>query len=345
MSKLGCGIHKAYLTSRGGGTVYEELPWTSLSYGRRLDDISTATVTIGTSDVSDSCCLALASVRSWSHELAIYRNDVLVWCGPVIEPQWKRGEVTIPARDLFQWFERRTLPTDRSYVATDLATIFNQYVTDALVGDTSPNITCVASLCGILGDREVVAALHPRAADALRELARSGVDFAARGRTILVGGAEVPVAALPAIGEDMLLDAQAQERGLDAATQVTVIGDSSGVLAAPYVGVAGGFNATYGLVQQVYGENLIEDDASALAAAQTRLALNLPPPIYLSGILSQQTPADFSLIVPGAIWPVALDIGCLSINATFRLLTVDVRANLAGEDEQISVSLVPEGTT
>lgn len=344
---LGCGEHRVLLQERGGGDILTELPWDTLRYGRKLDEISEANVSVGLAGVrDDDCCWALGNLQAWEHELAIWRDNTEVWVGVVGEPEYTREQVVIPARDLFTWFEVRVLPVDRTFTATDLGDIFQIYADDALAADNSMGIVVATTPVGVIGDRQVAAVSYRRAADELRELARSGIDWTMIGRTMLVGGEQVPTTASLSLVEDDILDPKARIRGFLTTTEAIVVGGQGHVSETPVVGIAGGVDPVYGLVQRVTSEPAILDDNSAFYAADAQLAFAASPPTFVEGRLDPNAGFGFEDLIPGTRADLRLDIGCRRILDAFRLQSVDVAARQTerAQEEEIAVVFVPLGT-
>lgn len=343
---LGCGDWEAFVQTRGGDMRLATLEYSDLAGGRILDEMSSGSVTVGVDGMTDQeCCRVLGTLNPWEHELSMWRDGAEVWVGPIIEPEWAEQSVSIPARDLFQWFERRLLPYDRAFENSDLAEIFAQYALDALEADTSPNISLAPGPCGVTGQRFVAATAFRRAADEMRELARSGLDFTAIGRTIRTGGAAIPTPALPTLTSEWVDRPRLRRAGLSAASEVTVIGASTTVPDVPISGVSGGASDPLGLVQLSFQEPSILDTASALSAADTRLEMLRNAPEYLTCVLLPDAPMDFADLVPGALVPVRLDVGCRRVEETLRLLSVSWRvAESEGIVEEVSINLIPVGT-
>lgn len=356
---LGCGDYRAFVLSRGGETNYGELAWDSLRLGRALDGVSDASVTVGADGLSDEdCCSVLGSLKSWKHELAIWRDDDTTeleperdpeWVGPVLNPVFRPGGASVPARDLAQWLQRRSLTNDRSWSDEDLGVIFAQYVADALARDNAMGIVCEPTNTGVRGQRSVEGALRRRAMDELNELARSGVDYSAIGRTIVVGGAEVPTAPIPLLGtEDFLDDLEIAPQGLDAASEVTVLGSSGPDPTDPIVGTYGDGEASdIGLVEQVFTESSIEDNRSARIAARTRWQFLQDVPEIITGSLVPSAPITFAQLIPGARVGVRIRAGCREAVGVWRLASVECSAQVmpdGGIAEEVKVALIPLGT-
>lgn len=339
-----------------------ELPFASLGMGRRLDEVSEANVVVTASSLNnargwteterDRCCGYLAELNPWEHELALWRDgdpddDEPAWVGPILEPEWGTGGVVIPARDLAQWFERRLLERDRVFVGEDLADIFYRYVVDALRRDPTPNITVNPTPTGITGDRTVLADARRRAMDELRELARTGLDFTAKGRRILVGGSEIDTDPLgKLLTEHFAGDGPRRKlAGLDAITEPTVIGARQAT-GRPIIATAGGIDPDLGLLQDVHSESSIEDEASAQAAADTRHDMLATAPEIITGTLDAGAPVSFSDLVPGARADLRLRLFCLDVVGTYRLQDVTVSVSSSGNvtSEEVGVTFVTLGT-
>lgn len=89
---------------------FSELVW-----DRRLDDISEATLTIPTN--ADCCSTLLTDVHVWHHGLAIYRDGVLVWDGPITRIETSRTQIVLVASDIMALMRKRLLPRDICFSA------------------------------------------------------------------------------------------------------------------------------------------------------------------------------------------------------------------------------------
>lgn len=344
---LDCGIWRVFIASRGGGQLLAELDYETFTLGRKLNDVSTCSVTVLAAKNED-CLPILGDLEPFEHEIVAFRNylpgDAPVWAGPVTLPSWDPLNLVIQARDLFTWLERRTLPFDRSFTSTDLADIFGQYLVDSLNEDASPNFSLLfLGECGRVGVRAVTAVSNTLAGDALRELSRSGVDFTLVGRQMRFGGLPVntPTTILydPAIYQDPNgATPKLTRQGLNMATRVVVKGgqDAAGNQVVSTVGFPDG---AHGLITQPVSEPLILDALSATHAAADRLAFLNPAPKYLTCQLTPQAPIRFDELVPGIRIDTAFSVGLATALGQFRLQAVDVTNSQAGE--AVSLTLVP----
>jgi hypothetical protein len=347
---LGCGEYEAYIVPRGGGNgeIVAVLEWNELSWGRRLDDTSQASAT-----VDSDCCDLLQIVRPWRHELAIYRDGELVWVGPVINPsapvasdhqQWR-----VEARDLSAWWDHRRIHSDHVYdTPTDLATMFQDFADDAMSVDNSPGLVVVTTPCGVQGTRTILGTQHQMAGLELRDLANIGIDWTLIVREVMAGGAIVPTAPL-----DVFLDehfTQPPAANLDGTSQAnnwvirgagggtagdTIYGESSDAAAA----------VLDGILESVDTVTTIESNEAALGAAQTRVALTAAVVGAENAPLAPSAPFPITVLVPGALCPLALQETCIPIFGSYRLQGIDVVANGQDGTETVTPIFQPEGTT
>lgn len=337
---LGCGTWQVYIAERGGNGKALLARWSSLRFRRDLNTMTQLSV------VTAEC--GTLELDPWTHELAVWRDDEEAWVGPYLDESWQNRVATLGARDLFQHFERRPMVSDLSYSGSDLAYVFTGVAIDALSEDTTPGILVLARASGVIGDRDYLADENDRAADVLRELARNGVDFTMVGRTLVVGGAEIPVAALPELWDAHLPGHTAKRSGADLLTRVKVIGKPPRDPGDPtIVSTRGGVDVDRGLVHTTFREQAIIDQTSADIAAQTRLDFRQDAPLFVTGRLDSSAPLSFGQLIPGAHVPVKLYDSGLRVVETMRLQTVDV-AVTAGPDgsftEDVTVTLQTLGT-
>lgn len=336
-----CPIYVAQLTRRGGSPVLLELPWSGLDYGRALDEMTSGSVTVpATTD--ENCCRVLGEVRAWEHELVIWRDGASMpdWAGPIIEPVWTRDSVTLRARDLFQWLERRELSKDYNPIQDDPVGIFERFFEDAMFEDTSPNITLVIQgPAGFVAERVVLASEHRIAADELRELGRTGVDWTMRGRELLVRGENLALPFIGIVNEEDIDNPEVSQRGLEAASLIVVKG-SAGVVTQ-----VGGVDVDMGLVTRVFTELTVRDGESVDHAADTLLSILNPAPEVFQFDLNHKTTILRESLVPGALIDVRARLACREFSRLLRLtsLAVNVSASDSGPTETVSLTCVPVG--
>lgn len=340
---LGCGETKAYLAERGGATIITELPWTSISYGRVLDEISSASITVPMSAANPWCARALGDIGAFQHELVIYRDGDQVWVGPVSEDvAYTDEQVIFGARDVFAWLERRLIEQDIVLTGIDLMRVFEKYVEAGLARENSMGIRLRSYPTGILGDREALEFDFRRAADELRELSRTGIDFTVINRDIIAWGEDEIFDELPTLTTDQISDGTITQLGAFAVSEVVVLGDRSG--GETIIGKQGGIDEDIGLVQMTLQEPAIRDDASARQSAASRLAAFRGRPHQIEGRLLDRASAKMEQLIPGSLWPVAVEIGAKRLVETMRLMSVSVNSQVSDEGvtEEVRVMVGPK---
>lgn len=334
---LGCHTYQVAIAgSTGAPTIVGDLPTVGLQWGRIQDETSQATVDVG------ECCDMLAGVRAIRHSVLILADGQLVWGGPIVRINWRTGRIV--ARDVSWWFDRRVISQPRSFVGQDLSSIAETLLRDAFAADDPGILTWLdVQPCGIIGDREYSADSIQTVGDAIRELARTGMDFTVLGWRVLIGPEQTTTRRLGVLTDQhFMVPPDVIEDGLSLTTRAWVQG--SGVL-----GVAGGTDPYYGLVERSWNEPDIKDVVSAAAAAQTRVDLLSSSPVFVGdeagngfqSVLAPSAPFSLQELVPGAIIRTALTDACRQVAADLRLHEIQVRV---AEDEQVSINLQPLGT-
>lgn len=357
MGQLGKGEHRVFITERGGSPIIAEVPWTALSCNRALDEMGSGRVSLAGAtleNVSESCCFALENLAAWRHEIAIWRSSdqsEADWIGVVTEPEYRWDSVTINARDLFQWFERRLIPVDHDPITDDAATVFETLANSVLVEDSSPNISVVVqSYAGVAVERRILATERRKAADVLRELGRTSVDWTMRGRDLVVGGAlnwGTSLTLDSIVAENLVL----KEKGLEAASRVYVKGypggagatSSFGADTAQIEGNAGGIDSDMGLVELAFSELAVRDETEAQYAASSQLTLRNPPPYSLTAELLPSAPIDFADLLPGLSVLARVRLACRNVSQDFVCpnISVSVQPSDQGDKETITLQLEP----
>lgn len=339
---------EAHIVTRGGAQLVAVLPFTSLSLTRKLDDMGNATVA-GINDQDGWA--AIGAVTAWEHELVLWRDGSEVFAGPATDVDARTAEGwSTSARDLFQWFERRFVARDRT-MSADLAQIFKRVADDAMAADNSPGVSVLATDCGVVGDRVYVAAEYGRAADALRELARTGVDWTFVGRQMLVGGEEVPTSPVATLIDSHVQAGSAQWAGLTVVNDVVTVGGATAATATTAAVDAPVGRATRppsiaqrGLLQQRFDEPNILDLASANANAASRadLLASVDPTVTVT--VTDEIADQFDVLVPGARVDVAFSDQLFprEIVGPFRLL--ESVTDVGGDGERLTLTLQPPGT-
>lgn len=342
MPSLGCADEYAVaVMDRTGRAQQGELVnASSLTWGRLLDDTSEAVVEVPYQ--GPDCCGLLADANPWCNEIALYRDGLLVWQGPIETIDYGRDSTTITAKDVTAWLAHRVIKDLLDYSAAgagpaDLVTIAEALVRHGFSQD-DPAVEqyLLTRLSGITGERRY----QPNAStvlDELAELARTGIDFTALGRRIIIAG-ELPLARLAQLGDDDFAgELRVIKDGRQAASAATVVG--KGV-----TGEAGGVGPC-GLLETLANEQEILDEASARAEAEAIVKAGTFPIRMIvpdGSALVPEAPVGINELIPGVVIPVATTETCFSLATDLRLQRLQVSFD-AEAGERVAVSLVPVG--
>lgn len=341
---LGCHQWSVTGGNRGGTAIRVDLPWSHFQWGRKLQDVSTGSVTFPRSACTE--IPYLADLRPWEHELGFWRDSEtgpkLEWVGPITGRAVGRDEITLRARDWFSLLERRRIHADFDIPALELSTLFAAVFIDGLGPDNSAKLGIVIHASGVVGDRQYFSTQYRRTADVLREIGRAGVDWTMVGRTLLAGGSELGVASCRLLLDDHVLDISGDENGESAATDIIVVGAKGtlGTQAVAGIAIAGD---PRGVLETVIQANDIQDNASALSYAASSLALlggGVPRRYQVT--LAPDTQSGYGRLIPGARWPV--DIPSMDLFETLRLRQLDVNVTKS-EDGQVQETVKAELTS
>jgi hypothetical protein len=106
--ELGCGTYRVFVYEQGGTRRLGELePLSKLTFARLRDDISNCIAT--SSGYSVDCGAFYGQLRSWMHELVVFRDGVRVWEGPITRITYTVDNVEIEAKDVMAYVYRRIM--------------------------------------------------------------------------------------------------------------------------------------------------------------------------------------------------------------------------------------------
>ncbi|BDT39533.1 hypothetical protein [Streptomyces yaizuensis] len=136
---LGCARqYQAAIHLRGGDRVY--IPAAVLAdslievqWERRLNGTSTGRIVLAKQHLARECCAVLGTVEPWCHELSVYRDEDLVWQGPVLRVTEEEAAITVDARDITAWLARLVNTRATNYPkGRDIALISQDVITGNL---------------------------------------------------------------------------------------------------------------------------------------------------------------------------------------------------------------------
>lgn len=330
-----------------------EIPFNDLSTGRQLDDSNQASLSLPmTGKYRSQCCDVLNEATPWRHEVACYRDNDEPFVGPLVSVEASAEGGVLSVQDLFFWMERRFISEDMFFSA-DASVAFEGIFLAALAPDTSPNISIIGHDSGEDVVRQIIGKEFQRAADLLRELARTALDFTTIGRTVLVGGRELfEVGIGPGVPLVVHDDAVAQmtvtKDGVQFATDVAVFGEAISTGSDDRItGRATRSSDYYGLVQQSFAELEIRDTPSADDNALSRLRQLQPSPITASITFTPSAAFTYADLLPGrrADMRISEAAGCIPVMQTMRLSSVDVSVQVSEDtiSESVTGEFVPLG--
>lgn len=342
---LGCGSYQVIAQPRGDGSLIGVVPWTQITWERVIDDTSQTKVTLDLQN--PACCELLSVLRPWQHELAIYRDGVEIWVGPVYTIAQPPERSEIVGRDLTAWWDRRLIHEDHVYSNADLSTIFEDVSNDAMLPDNSPGLSVSATPCGVTATTTYLAAQHLVAGQTLRDIANIGVDFTALRRVILAGGTTVPSDPVGTLFDSHFqtppqpsLDGSAQHNSL-------VVRGSGGGAAGDTISGAASDDAAAelaGLLEDVVTITTITDNVTARAAARTRVELQKEVVLIDQCVLAPTAPVTVEQLIAGAVVALKLANTCIPVDDSYRIQKVSGSISSTDGIEQITLAVEPVGT-
>lgn len=320
MAAVGCASHSYTITDRDGGTVSATGILTAVQYNRVLNDSSTANVTLGVS--GPDCCAEMGAIRSWRHQLNIYRGDDFVWSGFITNVDWSVSFTKVTAVDIIGLMDRRVPHQAFDFTGTDLTEIARQLVEDALAPDDPGHTVQVTGPAMVLGGRAYERNVG-QTADHLRDLSDTGIDFTALGTKVVIMPDDFAEVVGRLSDEDLPEGVTVSEDGASLATRQIVAGSQQGTA----VGTAGGVNPYYGLLEQYTEQTTITDQASADIAAAAKLKSSLGVPVFIDTqnvTLAPTAPVSVAQLVPGWCVDISTDATCRTITQRLKITGLHV---------------------
>lgn len=346
--ELGVGEWRILIHDRTGTIQICELSTNSSAIeapnGRLMDDTAEVKVTVDLSEDDEE----VGKIRSWLHTMTLVRDDEEVWGpGPVFNmlESTDGDNMVITARDASAWLDVREIHTYMTFTNADPVDVAVAIINDAMYPDDPLGIVdaliavpTAPSFYPVRVTREYTPG-SMYAGEALRELARTVLDFTTVGRSIILGLDLSFGPYTPLTDEDFQTALVVEERGSETATKWRVNGDGG-------TGVAGGVDDYYGLIEQIATEEGVVDAEDARNAAGGRLAGTNPTPLYVSvpqgASLSPRTAVCFRTLVPGALFDIDLRNTRRPVSTQMRLTSLGFKVSATAEE--IGVTLSPVGT-
>lgn len=338
---LGCSQNmQVRVQAQGGAGAKLTLPDpVAVSWSRVLDDTSEAQAVIPVRSVE--CCGALSGVRPWSHELAVVREGVTVWEGPITQVKDSRqaGTITLAARDVTAWFTKRRIRYGYDYTGNpqDLSVIAQDAIRDGL-GVDDPNILKYLQVSPAHVSAERMVGPNTTLVDQeVRDMTSAGLNFTALGRAIYLFSQLESLLQIPSLTSgDFDGDVSLEWDGLGTVTDMVVNGEA----------VTGSYSTDGGIYGRLEGITKVDgilDTASANSAARLQVQASFPPPLFVAsesvGALRSRAMVSIHDLIPGVTTTLVIAGNCSSISQQMRLEKVSVE--WAEGVEKVSPTFVP----
>lgn len=333
---------------------------TSLEWGRLRSGVSSARIVF--TRCPNNCALMETPVRPWAYELWIYRNNILVWCGPIVFKLLDRVSETfeLNAWDITGWNSRRTI--DVHYTNTDDATsIAANLVAEFFDGTFFHSNPAYEEYLVFLGLASSIVTVEYDAwqyqvADKWADMVTAGFNYTTMGRYTIIMGERAPNIAQPFIldASNITGNMQLVEDGTNFADRATALGEGALVSTGPF----GAEAAYYGTVdwpsvkyQGITSTIQLGDLAQALVDEKRDPSPQLVIPsgaslasetmITQTGFsVTTSTPIALPDLVCGMRYDVQIGPDEFCASGTYPMLLEEVRGTWTPEaGEKIAVSL------
>lgn len=375
--RLGCGEYQVSIVDRGGNNeicASDLFFLTGITFGRRLNEISEASVVISLRGSDPDCCECLADITPWKHELKIVRDTVEVWAGPVMGMTLNLNDNTlkITARDLMAYFDKRLFYAAADYEVEDvpITQVFSDLFDHGHNKDgwgLTLRITEVPILTSQYYpgyDTDIWGGRYPMIGDELRGLVDAGVDYTVINRDLFAGNVEL------SFDERYLaLHGTARTRSIlidQSWAQLPEI-EVVGTYMSNYTVVGGGFTGYYGWVfdqmwiedagvsgpgtegvlETVHVSTSTEDVYTdehpnpITEEAYARNQFNRNPYVVLTGgQLAPDAPFGYEALVPGLLIGLGIT-SCLTLDTVYRIHSITTE--ISADTEAVNIELAPVG--
>lgn len=343
-AQLGCPSQYSAVIFRRGGDhpTFSLRGVTQINWTRKLDGISTASVSLSKMSAGSDCCADISDSQPWSHELGVFRDSELVWQGPVQVITEDKDFITIRAADVIAWMTVRLNQTAYDFINSglDQTEIARYFINEAFAPDDPHVREYVLSVpTGSTYQAPARAAYTTTWFAALDDIAKQALDYTTVGRRILIGGELSTLTPPLALSDTAFVNnVNLIQDGSQLATQYCATGQEGANLAC-----VGGVDPFYGLVQRIVSADSITDEFIAQFNAQALLDSAYPQPLIISipdgASLSQNAPAPIDQLVCGARIDVGMPSFCRDVSQRMRLASLSVTWD--GLIETVAVSLDP----
>lgn len=330
---LGTGTYEVMIVDR---ITERPVPTTQLlrvNWSRRRDTPGNATAQFSSGD-----CAGFNFIRSWRHELRVYRDPGgLMFCGPITGIEDTKGTFSVSAADRSIWLDYR-FPRGSETITADYSTLFKIVLGKALQDyDPIPMKSRILDT-GKTGTLSWDFAERKTASQILQDTLDSSIDYTMIGDIIYAGERTIEAGSRAMLSEaDLSADITGTETGKDLATIVHARGAKGLAVSYPLqtddnspIG-----DEYYGIVEQTVDFADIDNLEDLIVAARgwwsTRRHAPFRPRIPTGSQLSPNAPIPVEWLIPGAQVTLSMaDIHCRQTTGLFELDTIDVSAGAGG---------------
>lgn len=317
-SPVGCSTDwAADIYDRITGLRVDTLPCNRLGGEYSPDRFSVASASYAKSRVGADCCAQMGVIRAWRHELALTREGVEVWRGPVTGVKETRNNITVRAADRLAWTKVRRMRTNRTLTG-DPATIIAAALFDALVAYDPVRITSALVPTGVT--RTITWTEHQLCWDVIKPLIDTAIDVAMIGTTLLGGATVAGTRITGDLDPDVLgIDVATDEDGWTVGTSIAAKGRASTAVWPPETGGVPTVDGLYGLVDQVIDAANLTD---TVAAARDAWSQRRNPAVMLASGQSSKLlnfPVPFEQLVPGLRFTLTDKDRCRPLSTTIEI--------------------------
>lgn len=365
---LGQGAYRAFIFEKGGQRRLAEVTdIISGSWGRVRDDLSSALVTVYPTSGNSGM---LGNLRSWLHELVIYRDGARVWEGPITRLGYNVDSVEIEAHDVMAWVYRRIMRQGYNDTGSSKRSVVERaaMIIEQALGPDDPNILPYLTAFQYDDDAQQARVRDAFASTAWEEIddlaASAGLDYVVAGRRIILFDTHRQIGKLPAMNDSHFADPPiVTEYGMSGATVFGVTNNSGYFGTANGSGVpASGIERTYGygrleLLASAYGDTSSASESALTAAeratltatlnqqAQRNLSNRWPIPLQVrvpdGTTLQPTTPIDIQWLVPGVWIPLQAERTIRKVMQWQKLDNIAVSWDNSGEKVAVTMSPAP----
>jgi hypothetical protein len=348
--------HVVEVFDRGGRVRIAELTDIEMVQWERLrDEISSASLSL----TGESCRAQndiLTSLRSNRHEIAIWRDDVRVWEGPITRRAGTRNRFELFASDVMHYAKRSTMRSgydNRGLLAGSTVAraglILENELARREAEDPPINVLPYLTLHQTPNDARYSGRTLPYQYQVYEHIdrlaAKNGIDYTVLGRSIHVWDTHEPLGTLQTVATqaDFLGDITVTEYGMDQAT-IAHVTDGEGNW-----GSAGAPDEYYGHIEMLataYDETEGADpptSAEMTSQAQRNRAGRNPAPVVVrvpeNSTIDPSGVLNVGVLVPGVWIPVRAEVVGFSVQQMQKLSSMRVTETAKGE--KITVTLQP----